>query len=99
MDLTDKSQVEAALVRAQASILNPSKPWTQFVGGKPSAHAGWGGFGKKGAEPAFEVKFSPNVVCMEIIGPGLPNLAFIDLPGVIQSTENVSAGKMGGRDE
>lgn len=28
---------------------------------------------------------------MEITGPDLPNLAFIDLPGVIQTTESVGA--------
>ncbi|KAL0640425.1 hypothetical protein Q9L58_000393 [Maublancomyces gigas] len=57
----------------------------------------WSGFPKrqtmdpkKNAEEDFEVKFSPNVVCMEITGPELPNLAFIDLPGVIQTTESES---------
>jgi hypothetical protein len=84
MDLTDKNQVEAALVRAQTAILNPSKKWTQYVGmGSMYARNG------KSREPEFEVKFSPNVVCMEMVGPDLPNLAFIDLPGVIQSTESV----------
>ncbi|KAI5852607.1 P-loop containing nucleoside triphosphate hydrolase protein [Morchella snyderi] len=44
----------------------------------------------KDAEDGFEVKFSPNVVCMDITAPDLPNLAFIDLPGLIQTTESES---------
>ena len=31
----------------------------------------------------MQVKFSPNIVRLDINGPGLPNLAFYDLPGVI----------------
>ena len=40
-------------------------------------------------EDELEVKFSPNVVVMEISAPNVPNLSFIDLPGVIQTTETV----------
>ncbi|KAI5807351.1 P-loop containing nucleoside triphosphate hydrolase protein [Peziza echinospora] len=78
MEVTNKDDVERALVKAQRAILNPSRSWQEFVNG--------GGGGRK-EEEDFEVKFSPNVVCMEISGRGLPNLAFIDLPGVIQTTE------------
>ncbi|KAL7276404.1 hypothetical protein RUND412_000609 [Rhizina undulata] len=63
--------------------------WAQ-KGGKWSGH----GNGKRNMDCVegmqYEVKFSPNVVCMEITGPNLPNLAFIDLPGVIQTTESES---------
>lgn len=33
------------------------------------------------------MKFSPNVVRLEISGPGLPNLSFYDLPGVINVSD------------
>ena len=36
------------------------------------------------------VEFSPNLVCLEISGPGLPNLTFYDLPGVIAQTQDVA---------
>jgi len=36
----------------------------------------------------LQQEFSPNVVCLDISGPGLPNLSFYDLPGVINQTED-----------
>ncbi|KAI0633204.1 P-loop containing nucleoside triphosphate hydrolase protein [Trametes polyzona] len=30
-------------------------------------------------------KFSRNVVCVDLVGPGLPDLSFVDLPGIIQN--------------
>ena len=35
----------------------------------------------------IQVKFSPNVVRIDISGPALPNLSFYDLPGVINNAE------------
>ncbi|PWW77924.1 P-loop containing nucleoside triphosphate hydrolase protein [Tuber magnatum] len=81
LDITKKSQVEPTLVRAQRAILTPGQNWRDFVHEEK---------GKPTEDEDFEVKFSPNVVCMEITGPELPNLAFIDLPGVIQTTESES---------
>lgn len=93
MNLTDKSQVEDALIRAQLAVLNPSRNWREFVPDYPlpypSPNSFGGGFKVPPSPGDFQVKFSPNVVCMDITGPDLPNLAFIDLPGVIQSTEKV----------
>lgn len=84
LDLTDKSQVESALSRAQTAILNPSKNWTVFAApdyGKEDtvANGSRGGafnghfaeLGSKRSRSAhtnddFEVKFSPNVVVMEV---------------------------------
>lgn len=34
-----------------------------------------------------DAQFSPNIVALEIKGPGLPDLSFYDLPGVFQSPE------------
>ncbi|RPA91160.1 P-loop containing nucleoside triphosphate hydrolase protein [Choiromyces venosus 120613-1] len=124
LDITNKDQVEPALVRAQRAILTPGQDWRDFVNeekekpteaGAPetgNARGNWLGHTQRaggvwgssadnkgkgravetrgGRDEDFEVKFSPNVVCMEITGPELPNLAFIDLPGVIQTTESES---------
>ena len=35
----------------------------------------------------YQVKFSPNVIRLEISGPFLPNLSFYDLPGVINVSD------------
>ncbi|RPB13528.1 P-loop containing nucleoside triphosphate hydrolase protein [Morchella conica CCBAS932] len=82
LDIVDKSQVERALVAAQQAVLNPSRNWREYAREM--------GKGVKDGEDGFEVKFSPNVVCMDITAPDLPNLAFIDLPGLIQTTESES---------
>ena len=42
---------------------------------------------KASPSDTHQVKFSPNVVRLDISGPGLPNLSFYDLPGVINQSE------------
>ena len=68
--VTSKSDVPDALHRAQLATLNPGSPYEKYMPGKsaPSNH---------------QVKFSPNIVRLDISGPDLPNLSFYDLPGVI----------------
>ncbi|KAI9779416.1 MAG: hypothetical protein M1839_007381 [Geoglossum umbratile] len=80
MDIFDKSEVETVLVRAQKAILNPSQDWRGFLAFSPTED-------EDREKEDFEVKFSPNVVRMNISGPGLPNLSFVDLPGVIEAPE------------
>lgn len=86
-EISSKDQVQDALIVAQSAILNPSRDWKVYKRdvGSPELLAAAASRVKK---EEFEVKFSPNVVCMEITGHDLPNLAFIDLPGVIQTTES-----------
>ena len=36
----------------------------------------------------YQVKFSPNVIRLDICGRGLPNLSFTDLPGVINQADD-----------
>lgn len=38
----------------------------------------------------IKVEFSPNVIRLDIAGPGLASLSFFDLPGVINQTEDVN---------
>lgn len=73
--ISSKDQVASVLKGAQLATLNPSSGYDKYLPGK--------------ADPGnnLEVKFSPNVVRMDISGPGLPNMSFYDLPGVISQPE------------
>ncbi|KAI9766623.1 MAG: hypothetical protein M1840_006434 [Geoglossum simile] len=82
-DIFDKGEVENVLVRAQKAILNPSQDWKRFLPGSSFSPLIDGDREKED----FEVKFSPNIVRMNISGPGLPNLSFVDLPGIIEAPE------------
>lgn len=75
--LTDKAEVQNAIKWAQLAILNPTRPSSDYVPGQ-----------NEGTDPIFQyVKFSPNIVRLDISGPDFPNLSFYDLPGVISLTE------------
>ena len=79
--IDSKDKIEKALKLAQLAILNPSEnpakymPQNQILGKEPKEH---------------KVKFSPNVIRLDITGPGLPNLSFYDLPGVINVVEDAA---------
>jgi hypothetical protein len=68
-----KGEVELALRRAQAAVLHPGISATKFL-----------------SLPAEDIKnvkgtslpFSRNVVCIDLEGPDLTDLSFIDLPGI-----------------
>lgn len=75
--LTEKAEVQTALKWAQLAILNPTRASSDYV---PGCNAG--------TDPTHsDVKFSPNVVRLDISSPGFPNLSFYDLPGVISITD------------
>ncbi|RAK97752.1 putative dynamin GTPase [Aspergillus ibericus CBS 121593] len=75
--LRNKDQVEEAIRWAQLAILNPSRPPAEYVPGQNSD-----------TDPTYcQVKFSPNVVRLDIAAPAFPNLSFYDLPGVISHAE------------
>ena len=73
--LTSKAHVEDALHRAQLAILNIGNPHEDYKLGLPLPRDN------------LKVKFSPNVIQLDISGPDLPNLSFYDLPGVINVSE------------
>lgn len=77
-ETTDKEEVTNILRRAQLAILNPSKPFACFSGLSE----------KECQDHARDLKFSRNTVVLEITGAGV-DLTFIDLPGIIASTEKV----------
>lgn len=75
--LFDKSELEEMLRRAQLAILNPSLPPSFFeVFDTKSLEPG-----QKPPGSARQFAFSNDVVCLDLQGPGVTDLSFIDLPG------------------
>ena len=74
---TVKEDVPRALYLAQLATLNPSASYESYMPGNDAPADG----------EKYQVKFSPNVVRLDISGPNLPNLSFYDLPGVINQSE------------
>ncbi|PWY78288.1 putative dynamin GTPase [Aspergillus heteromorphus CBS 117.55] len=74
--LTNKKDVQEAIRWAQIAILNPKTPSSLYTPGQNSL-----------ADSSWQVKFSPNIVRLDITAPGFPNLSFYDLPGVISQAE------------
>ncbi|KAJ5287445.1 hypothetical protein N7478_003131 [Penicillium angulare] len=75
--LIDKSQVEDSIRWAQLAILNPTSDSQDYVPGK-----------NMGTPTTMDVKFSPNIIRLDMSAPSLPNLSFYDLPGVINQADN-----------
>ncbi|KAJ7593810.1 P-loop containing nucleoside triphosphate hydrolase protein [Mycena floridula] len=80
--ITDPKQVELALRRAQLAALNPKLPFDTILSASEdelrrfSTEAVSNGAG-----------FTHDVVCIDLEGPALTDLSFIDLPGLIQNAE------------
>lgn len=82
----DKSEIEQVLRWAQIAILNDEKDPSLFVPGSGSIAD------NVPIDTAAEdtaAKFSPNIVALEIKGPGLPDLSFYDMPGIFQNPADV----------
>ncbi|KAG2044019.1 hypothetical protein BDR03DRAFT_996026 [Suillus americanus] len=75
--ITDKSEVEVWLRRAQAAVLNPNVPSSSFQTKTIEELRGL----------KNTLKFSRNVVCVSIEDPDATDLSFYDLPGLIQNEE------------
>ena len=73
----DKDDVASMLEWAQIATLNPQSSHKDYIPTSPAFKA----------DRNCQVKFSPNVVQLEISGPNLPNLSFYDLPGVINVSD------------
>lgn len=79
--IADKTLLEDMIKRAQLAILNPSIQPHRFVNFDLTTLS-------QGTAPlgsSRQLGFSPNVVCLDISGPGVTDLAFIDLPGLLSS--------------
>lgn len=77
--LTVKSEVEMMLRRAQAAVLNPKTPLSHFLGMTESELNELSPRDRPESTP-----FSQNVVCVDIAGPDLTDLSFVDLPGLFR---------------
>ena len=71
--LSRKEDVELMLRRAQAAVLGQGSPLHGFL--KMSADDA------RAAAKESKAQFSRNVVCVELSGPELTDLSFVDLPG------------------
>lgn len=73
--ITNKRDVELMLRRAQAAVLNPKVDANEILGMSAEEL-------ENGVPSDFKpLLFSKNVVCVDLQGPELVDLAFIDLPG------------------
>jgi GTP-binding protein EngB required for normal cell division len=80
--ISDKDKMEMAIRRAQAAILSPSIPSHEFLDfTDDEIRTG------RTSETKRPLQFSKNVVCLDISGPNVTELAFVDLPGIIQNAE------------
>lgn len=70
--IVEQTALVDRISRAQQAILNPSRDYNDFLEGR-----------LQDIEGSRQLSFSPNLVCLEISGDGLPDLSFIDLPGLI----------------
>ncbi len=73
--VTDPSLLEDVLRRAQLAVLNPSIDHGKFVDFDLS---------RLGPDPPLgssrQLQFSKNIVCLDLSGPDVTDLSFIDLP-------------------
>ncbi|PSR72524.1 hypothetical protein PHLCEN_2v11624 [Hermanssonia centrifuga] len=76
--LTDKQDIEGIIRRAQAALLNPGVEQSTFLH-MPDDEL-------KVLEN--ELKFSRNTVCLDLTGPELADLAFVDLPGIVANADD-----------
>ncbi|KAK7691227.1 hypothetical protein QCA50_006330 [Cerrena zonata] len=72
------ADVELALRRAQHWVLNPSHDLKKICG-----------LNIEGLKKEYKgtLEFSRNVICLDVSGPDITNLSFVDLPGIIQNAE------------
>ncbi|KAI0150428.1 P-loop containing nucleoside triphosphate hydrolase protein [Xylariaceae sp. FL1272] len=81
----DSVDVDEVLRWAQIATLNPSTDFRQYVPGEGSYARETGIDFARGET---ETKFSPNLIALEMKGPGFPDLSFYDLPGVFAVASN-----------
>ncbi|KAI0759259.1 P-loop containing nucleoside triphosphate hydrolase protein [Trametes elegans] len=82
--LTDKAGVEPMLRRAQEAILSGSvsTPYRKYSNMDLEDV-------KRGRDPdgGKALAFSRNTICVDLKGPDLVDLSFVDLPGIVQNAE------------
>lgn len=69
----DKDVLELMLCRAQLAVLNPNTLADSFLTFDAASN---------NTDFECQLQFSCNVVCLDVSGPDIPDLSFIDLPGM-----------------
>ncbi|KAF2802226.1 P-loop containing nucleoside triphosphate hydrolase protein [Mytilinidion resinicola] len=77
--IDSKDKLREGIHRAQLALLNPGQPTAKYASGRVQ---------DIGNTDGLQCEFTPNVVSVEISGPGRINLSFYDLPGIINQTED-----------
>ncbi|KAF4571329.1 ASTRA complex subunit [Pleurotus pulmonarius] len=76
----NKGEVEIALRKAQYCNLNPGVAFQEVIDMDVEEF-------KQACQTKELLPFSKNVVCIDLQGPDMVDLSFIDLPGIIQNAE------------
>ncbi|KAI8804707.1 P-loop containing nucleoside triphosphate hydrolase protein [Cladochytrium replicatum] len=82
-DVRDKGDLESYVRRAQKALLNPSQDAAKYI----EYRFDDSNTGRDREAKSNELKFSRNVVCLDIRNAGV-NLNLIDLPGIIRSMDS-----------
>lgn len=80
--ITNPTGLERVLKWAQIALLNPSQDYKSFVPDSEDFYEEERT--RQDPDHEEEARFSPNVILVEISGPGLEPLSFFDLPGLFQ---------------
>lgn len=72
----EKDEVEIMLRRAQTAVLNPDEDSQDFWNLTANELKGRG---------ENKLQFSKNTICIDLSGPDMVDLAFVDLPGALPS--------------
>ena len=83
--LHKQSELEQMIRHAQLAILNPGLPSAFFETLDTKSLSP----GTRPLESQKQLAFSNNVVCLDLSGPDLPDLSFIDLPGASRNSSYV----------
>ena len=82
LPITDSSKVQLRLLQAQRAILNPTMAPESFLQVMDAATKAENGDGED-VKAVNEVQFSENVICIDVKGKNVRDLAVVDLPGLI----------------
>ncbi|CAG8461341.1 4208_t:CDS:2 [Dentiscutata heterogama] len=85
--IDNPDEVEIMARRAQKALLNPADNYDAYLDWE------FGNTSYDEDSKSNALKFTKNVVCIEIRGPDVPNLSLIDLPGIIQHVDRAEDRK------
>lgn len=84
--IKDSLQVEGRLRRAQLAVLSGKRVFGDILN---MSEEEFDRDAQRHVQSTSGMKFSRNTVCVDIAGPDLTDLSFIDLPGLFQRLLNI----------